>query len=141
MNAIICFEYGLPNTFECKEVEDPKPNKGELLVTIKVCSVNFPVQIFQSFKPKPPFSPDIDFAGIVEAVGEGVFHFKVGDEVVGLNPYGGSAEKVAAPASVCFSKPKVMNMVNASAFLMAYGTSYHALKDRGLVKTLLLYWS
>lgn len=138
MKAIICSQYGLPNTLEYKEVEDPKPKKGELLISIKACSVNFPdtliIQGFYQFRPEPPFSPGSDFAGVVEALGEGVTHFKVGDEVVGFNPYGGFAEKVTAPANVCFPKPKGMNMVNASAFLMAYGTSYHALKDRGQVK-------
>lgn len=138
MKAIICSQYGLPNTLEYKEVDDPKPKKGELLISIKACSVNFPdtliIQGLYQFRPEPPFSPGSDFAGIVEEVGEGVSHFKVGDEVVGFNPYGGFAEKVTAPANVCFPKPKGMNMVNASAFLMAYGTSYHALKDRGQVK-------
>ena len=138
MKAIICSQYGLPNTLEYKEVDDPKPKKGELLISIKACSVNFPdtliIQGLYQFRPEPPFSPGSDFAGVVEEVGEGVSHFKVGDEVVGFNPYGGFAEKVTAPANVCFPKPKGMNMVNASAFLMAYGTSYHALKDRGQVK-------
>ncbi len=138
MKAIICSQYGLPNTLEYKEVEDPKPKKGELLISIKACSVNFPdtliIQGLYQFRPEPPFSPGSDFAGVVEEVGDGVSHFKVGDEVVGFNPYGGFAEKVTAPANVCFPKPKGMNMVNASAFLMAYGTSYHALKDRGQVK-------
>ena len=138
MKAIICSQYGLPNTLEYKEVDDPKPKKGELLISIKACSVNFPdtliIQGLYQFRPEPPFSTGSDFAGVVEEVGEGVSHFKVGDEVVGFNPYGGFAEKVTAPANVCFPKPKGMNMVNASAFLMAYGTSYHALKDRGQVK-------
>jgi NADPH2:quinone reductase len=138
MKAIICSQYGLPNTLEYKEVENPKPKKGELLISIKACSVNFPdtliIQGLYQFRPEPPFSPGSDFAGVVEEVGEGVSHFKVGDEVVGFNPYGGFAEKVTAPANVCFPKPKGMNMVNASAFLMAYGTSYYALKDRGQVK-------
>lgn len=135
MKAIICSKYGLPNTLEYKEVEDPRPNKGQLLVSIKACSVNFPdtliIQGMYQFKPEPPFSPGSDIAGVVEEVGEGVANFKVGDEIVGFNPYGGFAEKVVLNVRDCFPKPKGMSMVNASAFLMAYGTSYHALKDRG----------
>jgi len=135
MKAIICTQYGLPSTLEYKEVEDPRPNKGQLLISIKACSVNFPdtliIQGLYQYKPKPPFSPGSDIAGIVEEVGEGVTNFKVGDEIVGFNPYGGFAEKVVLNVSDCFPKPKGMSMVNASAFLMAYGTSYHALKDRG----------
>ena len=57
-------------------------------------------------------------------------HLKAGDEVVGFIPFGGFAEKAIVNAKDCFPKPRGMSMVNASAFLLAYGTSYHALKDR-----------
>ncbi|MFY0630636.1 MAG: NADPH:quinone oxidoreductase family protein [Flavobacteriaceae bacterium] len=138
MKAIVCNNYGLPSTLDYQEVEDPSPKKGELLIAVKACSVNFPdtliIQGLYQYKPAPPFSPGSDIAGIVEEVGEGVKGFQVGDEIVGFNPYGGFAQKVTAPARDCFPKPKGMSMVNASAFLMAYGTSYHALKDRGEVK-------
>lgn len=138
MKAIICNTYGLPNTLEYQEVENPKPKKGELLISVKACSVNFPdtliIQGLYQYKPAPPFSPGSDIAGVVEAIGDGVVGFQIGDEIVGFNPYGGFAEKVCAPARDCFPKPKGMSMVNASAFLMAYGTSYHALKDRGQLK-------
>jgi len=138
MKAIICNKYGLPNTLDYQEVEDPKPQKGELLISVKACSVNFPdtliIQGKYQYRPEPPFSPGSDIAGIVESIGEGVKGFHKGDEIVGFNPYGGFAEKVTVPATDCFLKPKGMSMVNASAFLMAYGTSYHALKDRGEVK-------
>lgn len=135
MKAIICSKYGLPKTLEYKEVENPKPNKGQLLISIKACSVNFPdtliIQGLYQFKPEPPFSPGSDIAGVVEEVGEGVTTFNVGDEIVGFSPYGGFAEKVVLDVRDCFPKPIGMSMVNASAFLMAYGTSYYALKDRG----------
>lgn len=135
MKAIICSKYGLPKILEYKEVENPKPNKGQLLISIKACSVNFPdtliIQGLYQFKPEPPFSPGSDIAGVVEEVGEGVTNFNVGDEIVGFSPYGGFAEKVVLDVRDCFPKPKGMSMVNASAFLMAYGTSYYALNDRG----------
>lgn len=134
MKAIICNQFGLPNTLEFKEVTAPKPNKGELLISVKACSVNFPdtliIQGKYQFKPEFPFSPGSDIAGIVEEVGEGVNHLSIGDEIVGFVPYGGFAEKVVVKARDCFLKPQGMSMVNASAFLLAYGTSYHALKDR-----------
>lgn len=138
MKAIICSQYGMPSALKYKEVIDPTPRKGELLIAVKACSVNFPdtliIQGLYQIQPKLPFSPGSDIAGVVEALGEGVTHFKVGDEIVGFNPYGGFAEKVVAKAENCFPKPRGMSMVNASAFLMAYGTSYHALKDRGQIK-------
>ena len=85
MKAIICNKYGLPNTLEYQEVENPKPKKGELLISVKACSVNFPdtliIQGLYQYKPAPPFSPGSDIAGVVEAIGDGVVGFQIGDEI------------------------------------------------------------
>ena len=134
MKAIVCNEFGLPNSLEFTEIKSPIPNKGEVLIGVNACSVNFPdtliIQGKYQFKPNFPFSPGSDVAGVIEGVGENVKHLKVGDEVVGFIPFGGFAEKAIVKAKDCFPKPPGMSMVNASAFLLAYGTSYHALKDR-----------
>jgi NADPH2:quinone reductase len=134
MKAIVCNQFGIPSTLSYQEVPNPSPQKGELLISVKACSVNFPdtliIQGKYQFKPQFPFSPGSDVAGIIEAIGEEVKGFKIGDEVVGFIPFGGFAEKATIAAKDCFPKPKGMSMVNASAFLLAYGTSYHALKDR-----------
>ena len=134
MKAIVCSKFGTPDTLKYQEIETPNPKEGEILITVKACSVNFPdtliIQGKYQFKPEFPFSPGSDVAGIVEKVGENVKHFKVGDAVVGFTPFGGFAEKSIVKATDCFPKPRGMSMVNASAFLLAYGTSYHALKDR-----------
>ncbi|MFY9243479.1 MAG: NADPH:quinone oxidoreductase family protein [Polaribacter sp.] len=134
MKAIVCNEFGTPETLKYQEIETPNPKGDEVLITVKACSVNFPdtliIQGKYQFKPEFPFSPGSDVAGIIEEVGENVQHFKIGDEVVGFIPFGGFAEKAIVKAKDCFPKPKGMSMVNASAFLLAYGTSYHALKDR-----------
>ncbi|MEE9407153.1 MAG: NADPH:quinone oxidoreductase family protein [Polaribacter sp.] len=138
MKAIVCSKFGTPDTLRYKEIENPLPNKCEVLITVKACSVNFPdtliIQGKYQFRPEFPFSPGSDVAGIVEKVGENVKHFNVGDEVVGFIPFGGFAEKAIVKVKDCFPKPKGMSMVNASAFLLAYGTSYHALKDRAKLK-------
>jgi NADPH2:quinone reductase len=134
MKAIICNKFGTPDTLRYQEIETPNPKEGELLITVKACSVNFPdtliIQGKYQFRPPFPFSPGSDVAGIVEEVGENVKHFTVGDAIVGFIPFGGFAEKAIVKAKDCFLKPKGMSMVSASAFLLAYGTSYHALKDR-----------
>jgi NADPH2:quinone reductase len=134
MKAIVCKQFGLPETLEFKAVEIPQPKEGEILMTVKACSVNFPdtliIQGKYQFRPEFPFSPGSDVAGVVEKVGASVTHFKEGDEVVGFIPFGGFAEKAIVKAKDCFPKPQGMSMVHASAFLLAYGTSYHALKDR-----------
>jgi NADPH2:quinone reductase len=134
MKAIVCNKFGTPETLQYQEIETPSPKNDEILIAVKACSVNFPdtliIQGKYQFRPEFPFSPGSDVAGIVEKVGENVTHFKVGDEVVGFIPFGGFAEKAIVKAKDCFPKPRGMSMVNASAFLLAYGTSYHALKDR-----------
>ncbi len=138
MRAMLCKEWGHPSTLVLEDIPSPVPGKKEVLITVKACSVNFPdtliVQGLYQFKPDRPFSPGSDVAGIVKAVGEGVKHVKVGDEVFCLVPHGGFAEEVLAPANSVFPKPPMMDNNVAASFMMAYGTSYHALKDRAKLK-------
>ncbi len=134
MKAILCKSYGPPSNLVLEDIPSLSPKKGEVVVAVKSCALNFPdtliIQGLYQFKPPLPFSPGSDIAGVVKEVGEGVTHLKVGDEVLGLVPHGGFAEEVLAPADWVFPKPEGMSFVNAAAFMMAYGTSYHALKDR-----------
>ncbi len=134
MKAVLCKELGPPSKLVLEEVESKKPGKKEVLIEVKACSVNYPdtliIQGLYQFKPALPFSPGSDIAGIVKAVGEEVKHVKPGQEVFGLVPHGGFAEEVIAPAASVFPKPAAMDFKVAASFMMAYGTSYHALKDR-----------
>lgn len=135
MKAIVCHSYGSPSNLTYTDIADPVPAANEVLINVHACGVNFPdtliIQGLYQFKPKMPFSPGSDIAGVVESVGEKVKGFKVGDEVVAMARWGGFAEKAVVDARTVFPKPPGMNMVNAASFLMAYGTSYYALKDRG----------
>lgn len=132
MKAMLCKALGEPMILE--EVSSPIPKKKEVLIEVKACSVNFPdtlmVQGLYQFKPTLPFSPGSDVAGIVKAVGEGVKHVKVGDKVFGIVPFGGFAEEVVLPSNSVFPMPPMMDYKVAASFMMAYGTSHHALKDR-----------
>ena len=138
MKAIVCNKLGLPETLDYQDVPDPIAGKHHLVIDVKACGLNFPdtliIQGLYQFKPDLPFSPGSDVAGVVAEVGEGVKNFKVGDEVVCLVPHGGFAEKVSANSRVCFPKPPGMPFTYAASFMMAYGTSYHALKDRAKLK-------
>lgn len=138
MKAILCKAFGTPSSLVLEEVESPKPKEKEVLVTLKACGVNFPdtliIQGLYQFKPALPFTPGSDIAGLVKEVGEGVKHLKVGDEVFGFVMNGGFAEEVIVPSNACFLKPKDMDFPVAASFMMAYGTSYHALKDRAQLK-------
>ncbi len=138
MKAILCKAYGLPSSLVLEDIESPKPKEKEILVSLKACGVNFPdtliIQGLYQFKPPLPFTPGSDIAGIVKEVGSEVKHLKVGDEVFGFVPYGGFAEEVIVPSNACFPKPPSMDFPTAASFLLAYGTSYHALKDRAQLK-------
>ncbi len=138
MKAIICKEFGPPSSLSLEEVPSPKPGEKQVLVTVKACSVNFPdtliIQGKYQFKPELPFTPGSDIAGVVKEIGASVKHLKVGDEVFGFVMNGGFAEEVVVDAKACFPKPPQMEFPIAASFMMAYGTSYHALKDRARIK-------
>jgi NADPH2:quinone reductase len=134
MKAIRCNNYGPPSSLTLEVIADLKPDKKEVLVRVKACGVNFPdtliIQGLYQFKPELPFTPGSDVAGVVKAIGEDVKHLKVGDEVFGFVAHGAMAEEVLVPANACFPKPKQMEFPVAASFIMAYGTSFYALKDR-----------
>jgi NADPH2:quinone reductase len=138
MKAVLCKAYGPPDSLVLEEVPSPKPDKGQVLISVKAAGVNFPdVLIIQNkyqFRPPLPFSPGGEVAGIVKELGEGVTNVKVGDRVIGSTGWGGFAEEALAPAARCIPFPQNIGFVEASAFVMTYGTSHHALKDRAHLK-------
>ncbi len=138
MKAIRCKSYGPPSNLVLEDVDAVNAGPKQVVVATKACGLNFPdtliIQGLYQFKPDLPFTPGSDLAGVVKEVGEGVKHLKVGQEVFGFVPYGALAEEVVVPANACFPKPPQMDFETAASFLMAYGTSYHALHDRGKIK-------
>jgi len=138
MKAIQCKKFGPPSDLVLAELESPTPKAKEVVVSVKAAGVNFPdtliIQGLYQFKPPLPFTPGSDIAGVVKSVGEGVKHLKVGDEVFGFVMNGAFAEEVVVPAKSVFLKPPKMDFPVAASFMMAYGTSYHALKDRARLK-------
>jgi NADPH:quinone reductase len=134
MRAVLCKEFGPPESLVVEEIDDPTPGDGEVVLDVEACAVNFPdvliIQDKYQFKPPLPFSPGAEVAGVVRAVGDGVDGLAVGDRVFASSGWGGLAEKIAVGASACLPVPDGMDSVHASAFLYAYGTSHYALKDR-----------
>lgn len=116
----------------------PQPKPGEVLLEIHAASLNFPdlliVQNKYQMKPALPFVPGSEYAGTVQAVGDGVTHLKVGQAVACLSGTGGFATHTLAPAALCLPLPPGMPMVDAAAFIMIYATSHHALVDRAQLK-------
>ncbi|WP_372340458.1 NADPH:quinone oxidoreductase family protein [Parvularcula sp. IMCC14364] len=136
MKALMSVTPGGPETLELQEIPTPTPGKGEVLIAIKAASVNFPdtlvIRDMYQFKPERPFAPGSEVAGLVEAVGDGVSNLKAGDNVFALlNSSGGFATHTVIDALRCVPLPAGMPHEEAAAFMMTYGTSHYALKDRG----------
>jgi NADPH2:quinone reductase len=140
MKAVLCKELGPPEKLVVEQVPSPKPGKGQVVVSVKAAGVNFPdtliIQGKYQFKPEPPFSPGGEVAGVIKELGEGVARLKPGDRVIAASTtFGGFAEEMVADADKVIPMPDAMDFVPASAFVLTYGTSYHALKDRAQLKT------
>ena len=138
MKALLCKQHGLPETLVVEEVADLEPGKGQVVLDVKAAAVNFPdtliIQNLYQFKPELPFSAGGECSGVVKSVGEGVKHVKPGDRVIAFTGWGAFAEQVLADAAAVIPMPEGMDFVTASAFVMTYATSYHALVDRGELK-------
>ena len=138
MHAWLCENPTGIDALTWKELPTPAPNAGEVLLEIKAASLNFPdiliVQNKYQMKPALPFVPGSEYAGIVQAVGEGVTHLKIGQAVACLSGTGGFGTHTIAPAGLCMPLPPGFPMVDAAAFIMIYATSYHALVDRAQLK-------
>lgn len=135
MHAWLCEDPVGVDALSWKELPTPEPGPGEVRIRIEAASLNFPdtliVQNKYQIKPDLPFVPGSEFAGVVEAVGDGVTHLKVGQAVACLNGTGGFATHVVVKAAQCMPLPPGFAAVDAAAFIMIYGTSHHALLDRG----------
>jgi NADPH2:quinone reductase len=132
MKAVLCRQYGEPLSVE--DVQ-PRPLKaGEVRIRVAACGVNFPdtliVEGKYQFKPDLPFSPGSEAAGEVIEVAPDVSRFSVGDPVIAVTLWGAFAEELIAREWQVMRRPAEMDAVTAAAFGMAYGTSYHALKQR-----------
>lgn len=135
MRAVLCKAYGMPGDLVVEEVPSPRPGKGEVLVSVKAAGVNFPdvlmIQNKYQHRPPLPFSPGYEIAGVVKALGPDVTGVAVGDAGVAMLRFGGFAEETLVPADRFWRIPSDIDFAAAAAFPLAYGTSYHALKDRG----------
>ena len=138
MHAWLCDNPVGVDALTWKELPTPTPSAGEVLVEIHAASLNFPdlliVQNKYQMKPALPFVPGSEYAGVVQAVGDGVNHLKVGQPVACLSGTGGFATHTLAPAALCMPLPAGFPMVDAAAFIMIYATSHHALIDRAQLK-------
>lgn len=138
MKAIVSEAVGGPDTLKLRDLPDPVPEADQVAIRVRACGVNYPDALMledkYQFRPARPFAPGGEVAGDVVAVGSAVREFKPGDRVIALVGHGGMAELVCAKASKCLAMPANMPYDEAAAFIFTYGTSYHALKQRGQLK-------
>ncbi len=138
MKAVLCKAYGLPDSLVVEDVAPLEAGAGEVVVSVKACGVNFPdtliIQGKYQFKPPMPFSPGGEVAGVVKSIGDGVTNVRVGDAVIAFTGWGGFAEEAKCAAAQVMSMPPGTPFPLAAGFVLTYGTSYHALKDRAAIQ-------
>ena len=138
MKAVVCKAWGLPDTLVVEDVPTPQPKAGEVLIRIAAASVNYPdvlmIQKKYQIQPELPFIPGSEVAGTVAALGEGVTNVQLGDRVIAFVGLGGFAEQVVAKAAGLIPIPPELDDATAASFTLVYGTSHHAVIDRGELK-------
>jgi NADPH:quinone reductase-like Zn-dependent oxidoreductase len=138
MRALRSHAVGGPETLRVDELPDPVAGAGELLVRVRAAAINYPdvliIEDKYQMRPPRPFAPGGEIAGEVEAVGEGVEGWTVGDRLIAVPGVGGLSEKIVIPARSAFPLPEGRSFADGAALLLTYATSIHALYDRGRLK-------
>src|SRR5689334_15325865 len=125
-----------PADVEVREVDAPTQGHDDVLVEVHSVGISFPDLLLSrgeyQFKPEPPFTLGVDFAGVVLDPGSPESSaFTVGQRVAGVNLHGGAAEQVANPAIFTFALPDAMSYDEGAALPMNYLTALFALEERG----------
>jgi NADPH:quinone reductase-like Zn-dependent oxidoreductase len=135
MRALLSKAPGGPETLTIDELPDPVAAKGQVIVAVKACSINYPdvliIEDKYQFKPPRPFAPGSEISGVIESIGEGVSGWAVGDRVIATTGSGGLVEKAAIPATSLFRLPEGRSFEEGASLLLTYATTIHALLDRG----------
>lgn len=138
MKAIQCEKWGAPDQLVLAELPIPEPGPDDIRIRIHAAGVNFPdaliVQRKYQLQPTLPFVPGTEVAGTVDAVGDAVHQYKVGDRVIAFVGLGGFAEFVCTPAASAIPIPDGVGDEVAASFTLTYATSHHALFDRGQLR-------
>ncbi|MFG0286609.1 MAG: zinc-dependent alcohol dehydrogenase family protein [Rhodopirellula sp. JB044] len=145
MRAMLIKTYGKDSEFELSDVATPEVKPGHVLVKIAASSVNTVDTMIRNMGKDLPLSPDtpailgMDFAGTVEAVGEGVDDYAVGDEVYGCagglaDLPGALADHMVADANLIAHKPKNLSMKEAAALPLVAITAYEGLMRAGITQ-------
>ena len=135
MKALLSTNPAVPNRFGLEDLPDPKPGPGELLVRVRAAAINFPdvliIEDKYQLRPPRPFAPGGELSGEIEAIGDGVEGWNIGDRIIAVTGFGALAEKVVIPARSAFRLPEERSFEEGAALLLTYATSIHAVLDRG----------
>jgi NADPH2:quinone reductase len=138
MKAVVCRVLEGPDALVIEEKPSPKPGPGQVLVRVRAASVNFPdylmTQGLYQLKPDLPFTPGMEAAGDILALGEGVAGWAVGDRLVATMRFGAFAEEVLASADNLMAIPPGFDYATGCAFPAAYSTAWVALRRRDYLK-------
>lgn len=135
MKAVMCRQFGPPEDLAVEDLPPLVAGEGEVVIRVRAAGVNFPdsliIQNQYQIKPPLPFSPGGELAGEITAVGPGVPPERLGQAVIAFTAWGAFAEEAVVAQDRLIPIPEGMPFDVAGAFLMTYGTCYHALRDRG----------
>ncbi len=138
MKAVLARAFAPLDQLALAEVPAPTPGPGEVLIAVQAAGVNFMDGLIAQGKyqtrPPLPFSPGAEVAGTVKQVGAAVSGITPGMRVLAATGYGGFAEEAIAPAAAVMALPERMDFATAAGFPIVYGTSHHALKERGQLR-------
>lgn len=136
MRAMQVTQYNTPLSLQ--ELEPPAPAEHEVVVRVATCGLNFgdTLAIKGTYQEKPalPFTPGMELAGTIHAVGADVTRFRVGQRVAAYSGVGGLADFALLDERICVALPDKMPFVDAAAFLITYGTSHLALEARAALQ-------
>jgi NADPH2:quinone reductase len=139
MKAVLAKAFGPLEQLVLEDVLSKNPGPGEVTIAVRACGVNFfdalIVQGKYQSRPPLPFSPGGEVAGVIRGVGAGVTGLATGTRVLAFTGHGGYAEEVTVDAASVAALPEQMDFVTAAGFPITYATSYHALKDRGQLRS------
>ncbi|WP_288405558.1 NADPH:quinone oxidoreductase family protein, partial [uncultured Deinococcus sp.] len=135
MRAMVVERLGPPDVMELREVPRPEPGPGEVRLKVEAVGINFADVLAVAgeylTRTRVPYTPGMEFAGVVDAVGEGVQGVEVGTRVASLGGRGGLAEYALSPAAALIPVPQGLSGAQAAAFPVSYFTAYHGLKTLG----------
>ena len=138
MKALLSKAPGGPETLELSDVANPVAGAGQVVVAVRACAINYPdvliIEDKYQFKPPRPFAPGGEIGGVVERVGEGVTGWSPGDRVIGMIGHNGLAEQAVVEAGRLYALPEGRSFAEGASLILTYGTTIHALLDRGHLK-------